>query len=53
VILDEPKPYGGWPATAGANCAPTTANIIRRIAPLLGVEPEFGHQLQSLLVSYN
>jgi cell division protein FtsI (penicillin-binding protein 3) len=53
VILDEPKPYGGWPATAGANCAPTVGNIIRRAAPLLGVEPEFGHDSQALLVSYH
>jgi cell division protein FtsI (penicillin-binding protein 3) len=52
VILDEPKPYGGWPATAGANCAPTAGAIIRRSAPLLGVEPEFGHDSQALLVSY-
>ncbi|MDN5927966.1 MAG: penicillin-binding protein 2 [Hyphomicrobiales bacterium] len=53
VILDEPKPYGGWPATAGANCAPTAGAIIRRIAPMLGVEPEFGHDTQALLVSYH
>ena len=52
VILDEPKPYGGWPATAGANCAPTVGAIIRRAAPLLGVEPEFGHESGALLVSY-
>ncbi|MGN6584643.1 MAG: peptidoglycan D,D-transpeptidase FtsI family protein [Rhizobiaceae bacterium] len=53
VVMDEPKPYGGWPATAGANCAPTVGNIIRRTAPILGVEPEFGHQLGALLVSYH
>ncbi|HEX5498815.1 MAG TPA: penicillin-binding transpeptidase domain-containing protein [Thermomicrobiales bacterium] len=53
VIIDEPKPYGGWPATAGANCAPTAGAIIRRAAPLLGVEPEFGHDSQAMLVSYH
>ena len=26
-------------ATAGSNAAPTVGNIIRRIAPMLGVEP--------------
>jgi cell division protein FtsI (penicillin-binding protein 3) len=41
VMLDEPKPtpdtYGF--ATSGWNAVPTAANIIARIAPLLGVEP--------------
>jgi cell division protein FtsI (penicillin-binding protein 3) len=40
VVLDEPqaeKP--GMGATAGLNTAPTVANIIRRIAPMLGIEP--------------
>jgi cell division protein FtsI (penicillin-binding protein 3) len=52
VVLDEPKAYGGFGATAGANCAPTAGAIIRRTAPLLGVEPEFGHESGALLVSY-
>lgn len=43
VILDEPKPETGTrSATAGLNAAPMVANIIRRSAPILGVEPVFG-----------
>jgi cell division protein FtsI (penicillin-binding protein 3) len=42
VMLDEPKPlpetYGF--ATAGWNAVPTAGNIITRIAPMLGIEPE-------------
>ncbi len=42
VMLDEPKAtpetYGF--ATAGWNAVPTAANIIARIAPILGVEPK-------------
>jgi len=41
VMLDEPQPTpdsnGG--ATAGLNAAPTSAKIIARIAPMLGLEP--------------
>jgi cell division protein FtsI (penicillin-binding protein 3) len=40
VVLDEPqseKP--GMGATAGLNTAPTVSNIVRRIAPMLGIEP--------------
>ncbi len=41
VVLDEPKPEKpGMGATAGLNAAPTVGNIIRRIAPMLGVEPK-------------
>jgi len=40
VVIDEPQPEEeGLPATAGMNAAPTTAAIIRRIAPMLGVAP--------------
>lgn len=43
VMLDEPKPtpetYGF--ATAGWTAVPTASKIIERIAPMLGVEPEF------------
>jgi len=40
VVLDEPKPEKpGIGATAGLNAAPTVSGIIRRIAPMLGVEP--------------
>lgn len=53
IILDEPKPEEGkYYATAGMNAAPTVANIIRRTAPLLGVQPDFGHEGEALLVSY-
>jgi cell division protein FtsI (penicillin-binding protein 3) len=41
VVLDEPKPEKpGIGATAGLNAAPTVAAIVRRIAPMLGVEPK-------------
>ena len=41
VVLDEPKPESpGRGATAGSNAAPTAGNIVRRIAPMLGVEPK-------------
>lgn len=41
VVVDEPKPERpGVGATAGMNAAPTVSNIIRRIAPMLGVEPK-------------
>jgi cell division protein FtsI (penicillin-binding protein 3) len=40
VILDEPKPEKpGMGATAGLNTAPLAGSIVRRIAPMLGVEP--------------
>lgn len=42
ILLDEPKgtkeTFGH--ATSGWNAAPTVANIIRRVAPMLGVEPD-------------
>ncbi len=43
VMLDEPQPTEqthGF-ATAGWNAAPTTAKIIARIAPMLGLAPRF------------
>jgi cell division protein FtsI (penicillin-binding protein 3) len=41
VVLDEPKPEKpGIGATAGLNAAPTVAGIVRRIAPMLGIEPK-------------
>ena len=40
VVIDEPEPEEpGMGATAGLNAAPTVGNIVRRIAPMLGVEP--------------
>ncbi|MEM6847548.1 MAG: penicillin-binding protein 2 [Pseudomonadota bacterium] len=42
VVIDEPQPAEGEEfATAGWNAAPTTANIISRIAPMLSVRPHF------------
>ena len=54
VMLDEPKPdrFKGGGRTAGANAAPTVANIIRRSAAMLGVEPRFDDPTAPLLVSY-
>ena len=42
TVLDEPKPEKeGQSAVAGLNATPTAGNIIRRIAPMLGVMPKF------------
>ncbi len=43
VMLDEPQPAPethGF-TTAGWNAVPTASNIIARVAPMLGVEPQF------------
>ncbi|MDO8878651.1 MAG: penicillin-binding protein 2 [Pseudolabrys sp.] len=43
VMLDEPqatKDTHGY-ATAGWNAGPTTARVIERVAPLLGIQPRF------------
>ena len=41
VVIDEPQPEEpGRGATAGSNAAPMVGNIVRRIAPMLGVEPK-------------
>ncbi len=46
VMLDEPQPlketYGY--ATSGWNAVPTAGKVIARIAPLLGVHPEFNDE---------
>ncbi len=41
VVLDEPKPAEGTHgfATAGWNAAPTSGDIVKGIAPLLGIAP--------------
>ncbi len=40
VLVDEPNPEKkGVSATAGRNAAPTVAAIVRRIAPMLGIQP--------------
>ncbi len=42
TVLDEPKAeVGEGPATAGLNTAAAAGNIIRRIAPMLGVMPKY------------
>jgi cell division protein FtsI (penicillin-binding protein 3) len=42
VVLDEPKAEKDvGAATASLNAAPTVANIVRRVAPMLGVLPKF------------
>ncbi|MEM0908370.1 MAG: penicillin-binding transpeptidase domain-containing protein [Pseudomonadota bacterium] len=49
VVLDEPKPEEGeLAATAGLNAAPTVANIISRIGPMLGVRPRFDDTVDSV-----
>jgi cell division protein FtsI (penicillin-binding protein 3) len=43
IMLDEPQPSAetkGY-ATSGWNAAPTTAKVIAKIAPMLGIEPRF------------
>jgi len=53
AIIDEPKPEKpGMAATSGLNAAPIAANIIRRSASMLGVKPEFSHENEPTLVSY-
>jgi cell division protein FtsI (penicillin-binding protein 3) len=53
AVIDEPKPEKpGMAATAAMNAAPTVANVIRRSASFLGVKPEFSHENEATLVSY-
>ena len=49
VLLDEPKPVKGTHgfATSGWNAVPTAGKIIARIAPLLGIEPQFTPEEQA------
>ena len=52
-VIDEPKQEKpGMGATAASNAAPIVANVIRRSASLLGVKPEFSHENEATLVSY-
>ncbi|WP_018699969.1 peptidoglycan D,D-transpeptidase FtsI family protein [Amorphus coralli] len=55
VVIDEPQPEEGkYYATAGWNAAPTVANIVRRVAPMLGVQPKFEDpDAETLVVSYD
>ena len=41
VVLDAPKVGPGRGRTASWNAAPTVGRVIERIAPMLGVEPQF------------
>lgn len=54
MMLDEPKPlpetYGY--ATSGWNAVPTAGKVIARIAPLLGVTPEFDEDSLKKLEKY-
>lgn len=53
VVLDEPQKVEDQPyATAGWNAVPTTASVIRRIAPMLGVVPDFADDAETIPVSY-
>jgi len=53
VVVDEPKPEKGRRyATAGWNAVPTVGNIIKRIAPVLGVQPDFDNRNTARLSSY-
>src|SRR5690606_16034909 len=53
IVIDEPKPEPpARSATSGLNTAPVAGRVIRRTAALLGVEPDFGHESEALLVSY-
>ncbi|MBO3760860.1 penicillin-binding protein 2 [Ciceribacter sp. L1K23] len=53
TFVDEPKTGddNGGP-TAGYTAAPVTKDLIRRSAAILGVEPSFGEDGSSMLVSY-
>ena len=52
VFVDEPKPEEGKrSATAGLNAAPTLGNVIRRVAPLLGVEPDYAAEGSAALLN--
>ncbi|MGI9462932.1 MAG: penicillin-binding protein 2, partial [Aestuariivirgaceae bacterium] len=51
VMLDEPQPLKethGY-ATSGWNAVPTAGKVIARIAPLLGVEPQFDEEERAKL----
>ncbi|WP_439272072.1 peptidoglycan D,D-transpeptidase FtsI family protein [Pseudochrobactrum sp. HB0163] len=53
TIIDEPKPEEGkFSATAGLNAAPMVANIIRRSASFLGVQPDFAKDAPPILAAY-
>ena len=41
IVLDDPRLGGGPGGTAALNAAPVAGRVIERIAPMLGVTPEF------------
>jgi cell division protein FtsI (penicillin-binding protein 3) len=55
VTLDEPEDRTGVEPrrTAGATAVPVAAEIIRRVAPLLGLAPEIEPTLQNGLTLAN
>ncbi len=55
VMLDEPQaiPETHGFSTAGWNAVPTSARIIERVAPLLGVEPQFTEEDLAKLAKQN
>ncbi|WP_068085955.1 peptidoglycan D,D-transpeptidase FtsI family protein [Polycladidibacter stylochi] len=53
VMFDEPHPAEGQrSAVAGYNATPTSGAIIRRIAPMLGVVPDYNEGAETIPVSY-
>jgi cell division protein FtsI (penicillin-binding protein 3) len=53
TIADDPKPEKpGMGATAASNAGIMAGNIIRRSAAMLGVQPDFSHENEPTLVSY-
>jgi len=52
TFCDEPLDGEQHQRIAAYTAAPMVKNIVRRAAPILGVEPEFGEDGSALLVSY-
>lgn len=53
VSIDEPKPVkDSRYSTAGLNAAPTVGKLVRKIAPLLGVKPDFTIRNTARLAAY-
>ena len=47
IVLDSPKAGDGRGRTAAWNAAPTAGRVIERIAPILGIEPQFDDPVRS------
>ncbi|MCQ2003750.1 peptidoglycan D,D-transpeptidase FtsI family protein [Rhizobium sp. NRK18] len=52
TFIDDPKTGARGDNTAASTASPMVGEIIRRAAPLLGVQPKFGPDGEALLVSY-